>query len=91
MYESPIVIQTTLLQSSLNEELENDIMLTLKQGYNITVDKAELTRALTGHHYQYQKGYNDARNDIFDKLKNVSETEEGITLKEFLEQRWNEL
>lgn len=90
MYESPIVIQITQLQSSLNEELENDIMLILKQEYNITVDKAELIRALTGHHYQYQKGYNDARNDIFDKLKN--ESEEDITLKEFLEQvRWHKL
>jgi len=89
MYESPIVIQTTLSQSLLNEDLENNIMLTLKQGYNITVDKDELIRALTCHHHQYQKGYNDARNDIFDKLKDASE--EGITVKEFLEQRWHEL
>lgn len=87
MYEAPIQLAMTDLQSELNTDIENNVMLILKQHYNISVDKDELLRALDYHRFQYKKGYSDGQNDIFNEL--IEAKESGKTLSEFIEERWS--
>ena len=58
MYESPIKV----IQGELETQLEGEI---LKAGHRVgvTVDRDELIRALRYDREQYQKGFDDARED----------------------------
>ena len=69
MYESPINIITNEMQTALNEDIENNIMLKITQTYGIDVDKDELIRALNYDRQQYEKGRADFKSDIEQLLK----------------------
>lgn len=86
MYESPITIAIQDYQSSINTELENRVIVTLNQHYNISVDKDDLIRALNYDRSQYYKGYNDAMKDMGDQL--IEAEENGLSILEFIRQRW---
>lgn len=58
MYESPIKV----IQGELETQLEGEILKAVHR-VSVTVDKDELIRALRYDREQYQKGFDDARED----------------------------
>ena len=58
MYESPIKV----IQGELETQLEGEILKAVHR-VGVTVDRDELIRALRYDREQYQKGFNDARED----------------------------
>lgn len=69
MYESPINIITNDMQTALNEDIENNIMLKITQTYGIDVDKDELIRALKYDRQQYEKGRAEFKSDVENLIK----------------------
>lgn len=69
MYESPIQMIVTKMQSQI-EEQEGRILMKAVHDVGFDVDKHELMKALAYDRNQYQKGYDDAmRNAVpLDKL-----------------------
>ena len=66
MYESPIeLIQK--LKKQMDLDLENKIVSAVQE-VGISVDKHELERALAYDRDQYDKGFADGRQSIFDEL-----------------------
>ena len=72
MYESPIEMIMTDMQTQIVKQQENDIYQAV-QKYGIVVDKEELFKALQYDREQYTKGYKDALDEIkrylVDKLR----------------------
>ena len=58
MYESPIKV----IQGELETQLEGEILKAVHR-VGVTVDRDELIRALCYDREQYQKGFDDARED----------------------------
>ena len=58
MYESPIKV----IQGELETQLEGEILKAVHR-VGVTVDRDELIRALRYDREQYQKGFDDARED----------------------------
>lgn len=58
MYESPISIIETVVQSII-EQRENTIVAKVQDAIDVQVDKGELLRALQYDRGQYDKGYKD--------------------------------
>jgi len=58
MYESPIKV----IQGELETQLEDEILKAVHR-VGVTVDRDELIRALRYDREQYQKGFDDARED----------------------------
>ena len=58
MYESPIKV----IQGELETQLEGEILKAVHR-VGVTVDRDELIRALRYDRKQYQKGFDDARED----------------------------
>lgn len=58
MYESPIKV----IQGELETQLEGEILKAVRR-VGVTVDRDELIRALRYDREQYQKGFDDARED----------------------------
>ena len=58
MYESPIKV----IQGELETQLEGEILKAVHR-VGVTVDRDELIRALRDDREQYQKGFDDARED----------------------------
>jgi hypothetical protein len=69
MYESPINIIVNDMQQSFNEDIDNGIMVTIKQTYGIGVDKNELIKALQYDRQQYEKGRADFKTDVQNLIK----------------------
>ena len=67
MYESPIEIFTTEMQTQVIRQRENYIYQTV-QDCGISVDKEELVRALQYDREQYEKGYEDGIRDFAKRL-----------------------
>lgn len=61
MYESPIEVFATELQTSFAEAVEADIV-NVVQRYGINVNKEELIKALDYDRQQYEEGYRDGKN-----------------------------
>ena len=61
MYQSPIEVFATELQTSFAEAVEADIV-NVVQRYGINVNKEELIKALDYDRQQYEEGYRDGKN-----------------------------
>lgn len=66
MYESPIKIFSDNLYTSLNTQLEDEIMKAVWK-VGVMVDRDELIRALRYDRDQYEKGYEDALRELREK------------------------
>lgn len=64
MYESPIELITNQIYNALREQLNEQVICSIKQQYCVNVDKDELIRALQYDRNQYDKGYQDAWDSI---------------------------
>ena len=63
MYKSPIEIVMKEVFQKMNEDFENSVLKAV-QKVDINVDKEELLKALIYDRGQYDKGYEDAMNEI---------------------------
>lgn len=70
MYESPIEKIYGEIKTQMIQEDENMIMKAVRN-VNINVDKDELIKALNYDRNQYAKGYEDGKNDVLDKIKEI--------------------
>ena len=75
MYESPIEV----IQGELETQLEGEILKAVHR-VGVTVDRDELIRALRYDREQYQKGFDDAREDavVVTRCKNCKHSWEDI-------------
>lgn len=71
MYDSPITVVLSQLQTDLNNLLEDDTMLTITQKYGISINKDELVKALNYDRSQYNKGYRDAIDDFNSQIGSI--------------------
>lgn len=71
MYVSPIKI----IMEDIERSIDTNIMKIL-QGYNIKVDKDELIKALSYDRDQYNKGYEDAKQDVLATIDNFISMDE---------------
>lgn len=62
MYQSPISIYESAMQTIM-EQRENAIFAKVQDAFDVQVDKAELIRALQYDRGQYEKGYQDAKQE----------------------------
>ena len=67
MYESPVTIYETAMQTIM-EEREGAIIAKIQSALGVDVDKGELLRALQYDRDQYHKGYADGKRDAMDEL-----------------------
>ena len=65
-YKSPIEIYVQQLRIERERTFESEILKAL-QGYEITVNKDELIKALKYDRDQYQRGYDEGYDEGFDK------------------------
>lgn len=72
MYESPIKIITSELQTQMESDLITKVSMTL--GYK--VDKEELTKALKFHRGQYIAGFNEGRAEMFEMERDFQRLKE---------------
>lgn len=63
MYDSPINVIYGKLQTKAQEDMENHIFESV-QSVGVMVDKDELIKALEYDRQQYEKGYQDGKNDF---------------------------
>lgn len=63
MYKSPIEIITRKMQTQFDDEIFRAV-----QNVGINVDRAELLKALEYDRGQYEKGYEDGREDAFESF-----------------------
>ena len=68
MYESPIDIIISDMQTKMVEQQENMILEAVKN-VGINVDKDELIKALQHDRHQYTKGYEDATYKVREQIK----------------------
>lgn len=78
MYESPIKV----IQGKLEMQLEGEILKAVHR-VGVTVDRDELIRALRYDREQYQKGFDDAREDavVVVRCKDCVHYDMGVCLK----------
>ena len=78
MYESPIKV----IQGELETQLEGEILKAVHR-VGVTVDRDELIRALRYDREQYQKGFDDAREDavVVVRCKDCVRYDMGVCLK----------
>lgn len=72
-YESPINL--TITPPQIDPGILEDTLLTITQQYQIDVDKDELVRALQYDRDQYNKGFEDGKRFILNRLKEVLASE----------------
>ena len=72
-YESPIKVY----QNEMKTKMDNDIF-EIVQSYSISVDKAELVKALKYDRQQYEKGFKDGVRKFVEKWKEFSHSREVI-------------
>lgn len=63
MYKPPIEIIMKEVRQKMNEDFENSVLKAV-QKFDINVDKEELLKALIYDRGQYDKGYEDAMNEV---------------------------
>ena len=68
MYNSPIEKIYSELQTQMVQEDENMVMKAIRKG-GVNVDKGELIKALQYDRNQYEKGYEDGKNEVLDKIR----------------------
>lgn len=68
MYESPIQMFSTALETKLEGEI-----MTAVQKYDFNVDKEELAKALKYDRDQYEKGYKDGYEAAMKKINDALE------------------
>ena len=68
MYKNPIEKIYSELQTQIVQEDENTVMKAVRN-VGVNVDKEELIRALQYDRNQYAKGYDDGKNDVFEKIR----------------------
>ena len=78
MYESPIKV----IQGELETQLEGEILKAVHR-VGVTVDRDELIRALRYDREQYQKGFDDAREDavVVTRCRDCAHYDMGVCLK----------
>lgn len=64
MYESPITKYMSDIQSEIQKQEEEQLMITVNQAIGFDVDKNELIKALQYDRAQYEKGYKNALEDV---------------------------
>lgn len=72
-YESPIHL--TITPPQIDHGTLGNELLTIIQGYRIEVDKDELIKALQYDRDQYNKGFEDGKRFILNRLKGVLASE----------------
>ena len=68
MYNSPIEKIYSELQTQMVQEDENMVMKAIRK-VGVNVDKSELIKALQYDRNQYEKGYEDGKNEVLDKIR----------------------
>ena len=68
MYKSPIEKIYGELKTQMVQEDENMVMKAIRE-VGVNVDKEELIKALQYDRNQYTKGYEDGKNEVFDKIR----------------------
>lgn len=68
MYNSPIEKIYSELQTQMVQEDENMVMKAIRK-VGVNVDKGELIKALQYDRNQYEKGYEDGKNEVLDKIR----------------------
>ena len=68
MYKSPIEKIYSELQTQMVQEDENMVMKAIRK-VGVNVDKGELIKALQYDRNQYEKGYEDGKNEVLDKIR----------------------
>ena len=63
MYESPITQNIVDISNQITELLDGRLMYEVQQAIGYEIDKEELIKALNYDRNQYQKGYEDGRNE----------------------------
>lgn len=71
MYEYPVKFNFGDIQTQIVKQQENEVYMAI-QKCGVDVDKEELIRALKYDREQYEKGYEDAVNDIVKMLEELS-------------------
>ena len=99
MYKPPIEIVMKEVFQKMNEDFENSVLKAV-QKVDINVDKEELLKALIYDRGQYDKGYEDAMNEVkhpqplkFEDLKEGmwiydAPYEEIVRIKEIESNKW---
>lgn len=85
MYKSPIEKIYGEIQTQMVQEDENMVMKAIRK-VGVNVDKEELIKALQYDRNQYTKGYEDGKNDVFDKVK--AEIEEIVKTEANQDKKW---
>lgn len=70
MYECPIEMIYGELQTQMMQEDEKLVMKAVRN-VGVNVDKGALIKALQYDRHQYAKGYEDGKNEVLDKVKEV--------------------
>ena len=68
MYNSPIEKIYGELQTQMVQEDEKMVMKAIRK-VGVNVDKGELVKALQYDRNQYEKGYEDGKNEVVDKIR----------------------
>ncbi len=69
MYESPISMYMSDIQSEIQKQQEEKLMVAVNQSIGFDVNKEELLKALQYDREQYTKGYRDCKIDMLAKIK----------------------
>lgn len=69
MYESPITKYMSDVETQIQEQETERMMLTVSRAVGYDVDKTELLKALQYDREQYTKGYRDGRKDMLNEIK----------------------
>lgn len=68
MYKSPIEVLCDEIQTQFEQEEEKMVTKAVRN-VGVNVDKEELIKALQYDRNQYEKGYEDGKNDVLEKIK----------------------
>ena len=68
MYNSPIEKICSEFQTQMVQEDEKMVMKAIRK-VGVNVDKGELIKALQYDRNQYEKGYEDGKNEVLDKIR----------------------
>lgn len=69
MYESPITKYMSDIETQIQKQETEQMMLTVSRAIGYNVDKTELLKALQYDREQYTKGYKDGRKDMLNEIK----------------------
>lgn len=69
MYESPLTMYMSDIQTEIQKQQEEEVMVSVKQSIGYDVDKLELIKALQYDREQYTKGYSDCKSDMLAKVR----------------------